>query len=73
MGFVYKIDSDLLKKHGVSAYAVADHASSPAIPGDEEIILVARDFGPLPADIVVQVFQVESHNHPIQPTPKTGV
>lgn len=59
-GYIYKIDPDLLEKYGVSAYAVADHATLPAIPGDEEIILVARDFGPLPTEIIVEVFYVES-------------
>ena len=57
-GFVYKIDTALLSAHGVTAHEVAAHATQPAIPGDEEIILVAADYGPLPPDIVVEVMDV---------------
>jgi hypothetical protein len=55
---VYKIDTELLEKCGVSAYSVSEHATAPAIPDDEEVILVAKDFGPLPSEIVVEVFEV---------------
>ena len=57
-GYVYKIDTELLEKYAVSAYGVAEHASSPAIPKDEEIILVAKDFGVLPSQIVAEVVKV---------------
>ena len=67
-GYVYKIDSDLLEKYGVAAYVVADHATLPAIPGDEEVILVALDFAALPSEIIVEVLAVKSHNPALQKT-----
>jgi hypothetical protein len=57
-GFVYKIDTALLSAHGVTAHEVAAHATQPAIPGNEEIILVAADYGPLPPEIVVELMDV---------------
>lgn len=57
-GYVFKIDSELLGEYNVSKYVVAEHATSPAIPGDQEVILVAQDFGPLPNQIIVDVVEV---------------
>jgi len=57
-GFVYKIDCRLLTQYDVTAYPVSDHAKKPAIPEDEEIILVASDFGRLPREIVIDVIDV---------------
>jgi len=65
-GYVYKIDANLLGKYRVSSYSVAAHATSPVIPGDEEVILVGEDFGALPSEIVVEVLEVESHNLPMR-------
>ncbi len=57
-GYVYKIDTELLKGYEVSAYRVSEHATLPAIPNDEEIILVGKDFGTLPSEIVVEVLEI---------------
>ncbi len=57
-GYVYKIDSTLLEAHGVTAYFVDQHAVKPQIPEDQEVILVARDFGELPDEIIVDVKEV---------------
>ena len=57
-GFVYKIDTTLLSKHGVTAHEVAAHATQPAIPEDMEIILVAQDYCELPTEIIVEVIDV---------------
>ena len=57
-GYVYKIDATLLKQYGVTAYRVLEHAVRPAIPGDEEVILVASDFGVLPDEIIAEVIEV---------------
>lgn len=57
-GFVYKIATELLSDYGVSLYEVAVHATNPTISGDQEIILVAADFGPLPSEIIVEVISV---------------
>lgn len=57
-GYVYKIDTQLLEHHSVSAYSVSEHATVATIPDDEEVILVAKDFGPLPSEIIVEVSEV---------------
>ena len=57
-GVVYKIDISLLAQYAVTAYPVSEHATKPAIPGDEEIILVASDFGVLPDGVIVDVVEV---------------
>jgi len=54
-GYVYKIDTGLLEAAGVTMHDVRDYAAQPAIPGDSEVILVARDHGPLPPEVVVEV------------------
>jgi hypothetical protein len=55
---VYKIDTNLLADAGVEAYEVSEHAPKPATPADEEVILVAKDFGTLPAEIIVEIVKV---------------
>ena len=57
-GHVYKIDTTLLEAHGVKAYPVDQHALKPAIPEDQEVILVASDYGVLPVQIIVDVVKV---------------
>jgi hypothetical protein len=58
VGYVFCIDTALLADYGVSMHSVAAYATAPSIPGDEEVILVARDFGTLPSGIIVEVFEV---------------
>lgn len=67
-GVVYKIDSSLLEKYEVTSYEVEEHATQPAIPGDKEVILVAKDFGALPTEIVVEVSEVSLPNKLSKPT-----
>ena len=62
-GYIYKIDSNLLKEFGVTSHMVSEHATEPAIPGDKEIILVASDFGVLPKEIV---FEIIEFSYPIK-------
>ena len=54
-GYIYKIDVGLLEAAGVEMHIVADYAAQPAIPEDSEVILVARDRGPLPSEVVAEV------------------
>ena len=57
-GFVLVIDPAKAAELGVSCYVVNDVVRNPAIPEDDEIILVARDFGPLPEQLVYEVVKV---------------
>jgi hypothetical protein len=59
-GLVFKIDTSLFERYAVSAHAVAEYAIVPKSPDDDEIILVARDFGPLPMEVVIEVLSVEA-------------
>jgi|SRR5450631_2023145 len=52
-GFIYIIDTSLLADRHVTAYTVNDIVPMPSVPSDDEVILVAADFGCLPSDLVV--------------------
>ena len=58
-GYVYKIDRSLLATYNVQEFIVSECANQPSVPEDDEVILVASDFGPLPEEIVVDVIPVE--------------
>lgn len=58
-GYVYVIDEALCKIHEVTIYKVTDYVPSPSIPEDEEVILVARDFGIIPNELVIEIRKVE--------------
>lgn len=57
-GYVFKIDTELLIRFGVTSHFVEEHAEKPKIPEDKEVILVSNDFGVLPQEIVVEVEKV---------------
>jgi len=56
-GLIYVIDQELCDSYDVRVYIVKDLVPSPAIPEDKEVILVARDFGCLPPEIIVDVHE----------------
>jgi len=58
-GYVYKIDRSLLDVHDVQEFIVSEFAKRSSVPEDDEVILVASDFGPLPEEIVVDVIPVK--------------
>ncbi len=57
-GCVLVVDTTLLSRHAVTAYRVAEIATTPSVPDDDEYILVASNFGDLPEAIVVDRFNV---------------
>ena len=54
-GYLYVINRDVCDALGVSVYVVSEIVPQPSIPEDDEVILVAKDFGPLPRDVVIEV------------------
>jgi hypothetical protein len=56
-GYVYEIDTDYCEKLGISVYVVSEIVPSPSIPEDDEVILVAKDFGELPIKIVTKIHE----------------
>jgi len=57
-GYIYKIDTSLLESHAVTYFPVSKYATQPKIPGDQEIILVAKDNGALPIEIIIEKIEV---------------
>ena len=61
-GYIYKIDRGLLDENRVTEYIVDQIVSNPSIPEDEELILVAFDYGTLPDEIIVEVIYIEAED-----------
>lgn len=57
-GYVYVIDRSLCQKYSVSVYEVATIVPHPSIPEDEEVVLVAKEYGCLPKEIVVEIQEI---------------
>lgn len=57
-GYIYIIDRNLLEQHNVLHYTVANYATQPKIPINQEIILVDQSFGRLPSQIINKVIRV---------------
>ena len=58
-GYVNKIDRELLAANGVYEFIIAEYATNPSVPEDDEVILVASGHRELPAVIVVEVISVQ--------------
>ena len=58
-GYIYTLSINLLKKHDVTIYRVKDFVTYPAIPEDDEHILVANNFQKIPSDVIITVELVE--------------
>lgn len=52
-GYIFQLSISKLKESGVSIYNVNDLVPYPAIPEDNEHILVAQDFGSIPEQAIV--------------------
>jgi hypothetical protein len=59
-GYIYKIDRNLLDKYGVTEYFVDKIVTNPSVPEDKEVILVSRDNGMLPEEIIVEVIYIDA-------------
>lgn len=59
-GCIYVINPNYCRGHGVTLYVVNDLVPQPAIAVDDEIILVAQDFGVIPSGVVINV--IKFHN-----------
>lgn len=59
-GYVYVIDDALCQSHKVAIYKVKDFVPSPYIPEDDEVILVAHDFGVIPRALIIEIRRVSN-------------
>lgn len=57
-GYVYKLNRTILVSHGIKEFIVADFAVEPSIPEDDEVILVAPDFGELSDAVIIKIISV---------------
>lgn len=57
-GYVYKINRTILVSHGIREFIVADFTVEPSIPEDDEVILVAPDFGTLSDAVIIEIISV---------------
>jgi hypothetical protein len=53
-GYIYKIDRSLLPSMGIMEYVVSEFVANPAVPEDEEVILVSDDGGELSENIIIE-------------------
>ncbi len=54
-GVIYVIDPSICESLGVKLYVVRNIVPSPSIPEDDEVILVAKDFGEVPKEVIVDI------------------
>lgn len=57
-GIVYKINREDLAEYEVREYIVNKYAVQPTVPEDDEVILVHKDYGPLPKEIIIDIIEV---------------
>ena len=57
-GFVQVLDREKVDILGVTEYIVWQIVSHPSVPADDEVILVASDFGEISQNIVVEIIPV---------------
>jgi hypothetical protein len=57
-GYVYVIDETKCQSHKVSVYEVKDIVPIPSVPEDDEVVLVASDFGELPRELIIEIKKV---------------
>ena len=54
-GYIYVIDRSLCERLKVTEFVVNQVVPYPSVVEDDEVILVASDFGPLPRELVIEV------------------
>lgn len=57
-GYIYVIDKEKCSALGVKLYVVKEHVPHPSVPIDDEVVLVAEEFGSLPIEIVVEILEI---------------
>ena len=59
-GYIFKMSIESLTNQGVSIYRINELVTAPAIPEDDEHVLVANDFGTIPDSAIIQVIEYEN-------------
>lgn len=53
-GYIYTIDRNKLVENGIREFIVSEYVTHPAIPEDEEVILVADGEWEIPAEVILK-------------------
>ena len=53
-GYIYTLDRDKFAVNGISEYIVSDYVANPAVPQDDEVILVAQDLSCIPEAVIIR-------------------
>lgn len=56
-GYIYVINQSVCHSCGVTLYVVNNIVPRPSVVEDDEVILVAQDFGAIPSDVVIEVIK----------------
>ena len=59
-GWIYIINRNILRELGIEEKVVSELVEFPSIPEDQEVILVAKDRGTLPKEIIIQMLEVSA-------------
>lgn len=59
-GYIFKLSIEKLKDNGVKIYRVNDLIPYPAIPEDDEHVIVSEDFGSIPTSAILEVIEIKS-------------
>lgn len=54
-GYIYTLNRDQFSVNGVSEYIVSDYVTHPAVPEDDEVILVAINTTYIPEAIIISI------------------
>ena len=57
-GYIYVIDRSQCESLGVSVYVVNEIVPFPSVVHDDEVVLVAKDFGALPRSLIIEVRKI---------------
>ena len=58
VGYIYKLNCSLLKKYNVEAKTIKEVTLYPEKPEDDEVLLVTKDNGVLPSEIIDSIEKV---------------
>jgi alanyl-tRNA synthetase len=59
-GYVYKINRQALRRHGVQEFVVNEFTTTSSVPEDQEVILVVSSGGGLPDAVVTETIKIAS-------------
>jgi hypothetical protein len=62
-GIIYKIDTNKLLEFQVRMFVVDDLVIGPEVPANDEVVLVHKDNGILPIEIITEIIEVSTNDY----------